>query len=81
MRNRGHFRELRCEQCTRSGSRWYERIENTAMKPDKIDDGFLHLLLAGPARPAPGEVCGGSRYPIRWKLAIGRKQKLLIGEM
>jgi hypothetical protein len=45
---------------------------------DKIDDGLVKLLLAGATRPALGEVQDHLRRASRWKLAIGRKEKLLI---
>jgi hypothetical protein len=75
------LRELSLEQGAWSGSRRQEGVESAAVKPDKIGDGFLHLLFAGPAGPASGEVGGGSHRLIRRKLAIACKEKVLIGEM
>ncbi len=44
------------------------------MKPDKIDNGFLDLLFAGPASPALGQVPGYLRRLGRRQFTISRQE-------
>lgn len=79
--HRGHSGELSLEQRARSGGGRQQRIETGTVKADKIGDRVLHLPLADSARPARQEMRRRLRRPSRGQLAIGREEKLLIGEM